>query len=175
MCVKIFYVVLAISMYETTLEIYLMYLFLCTLYIMSQLQSGQQGATTSTSGSTGNSAASDMGPNAISINIGGQGWGVGGSGRGAEGPASDQHSFGDADDYGHYGSALSPVSGYSLMSGSRAGGRRRKRRKRGRRSRRRGKRKTRRRRRKTRTRTRRRHRRRRRRRRRTRRNHRRSR
>jgi len=147
---------------DTTLEIYLMYLFLCTLYIMSQLQSGQLGATTSTSSNTGDSAASDMGPNAISINIGGQGWGVGGSGRGAEGPASDQHSFGDADDYGHYGNALSPVSGYSLMSGSRAGGRRRrKRRRRGRRSRRRSKRRTRRRRRKTRTRRRRRRRRRR--------------
>ena len=131
---------------------------------MSQTYSGQggdggDGTTTSLSKDQGNSAASDMGPNAISINIGGQGWGVGGSGRGAEGPTSNQSgtpaAFGDADDYGRYGGGLSPVSGYSVGSGSRAGGRRRKRG--GRR-----KRRTRRRRRKTRTRTRRRRRRRRR-------------
>ena len=128
---------------------------------MSKTDSGQVGATTSTSTKSGNSAASDMGPNAISINIGGQGWGVGEAERGAEGPNSNQSgtpaAFGDADDYGRYGGGLSPVSGYSVGSGSRAGGRR--------------KRRTRRRRRKTRTHTRRRrrHRRHRRRRRRTRR------
>ena len=130
------------------------------------VNSGQKGNTTSESDGAGNSASSDMGPNAISINIGGQGWGVGKSARGAEGPTSNQSgtpaAFGDADNYGRYGSAVSPVSGYSLTSGSRAGGRRRKRRRRGRRSRRRSKRRTRRRRRKTRSRRhRRRHRRRR--------------
>ena len=121
---------------------------------MSKTYSGQggdggDGTTTSTSSNKGNSAASDMGPNAISINIGGQGWGVGGSERGAEGPSSNQSgtpaAFGDADDYGRYGGGLSPVSGYSVGSGSRAGGRRRRKRggRRKRRTRRRRRRKTR--------------------------------
>ena len=136
------------------------------IYMSGTVNSGQKGDTTSESDGAGNSASSDMGPNAISINIGGQGWGVGKSARGAEGPTSNQSgtpaAFGDADNYGRYGSAVSPVSGYSLTSGSRAGGRRRKRRRRGKRSRRRSKRRTRRRRRKTRSRRhRRRHRRRR--------------
>ena len=95
------------------------------------MSSGQDGQTTSQTSSSGNSAASDMGPNAISINIGGQGWGVGRSARGAEGPDADQTgttmAFGDSDNYGHYGKHLAPVKGHSLTSGSRAGGRRRKR------------------------------------------------
>ena len=118
------------------------------------MSSGQDGQTTSQTSSSGNSAASDMGPNAISINIGGQGWGVGRSARGGEGPAADQTgtsmAFGDADNYGSYGSGLSPVAGYSLMSGSRAGGRRKRKRRSRRRKTRRSHKKRKRRRRKTR-------------------------
>ena len=106
----------------------------------------EKQASSATTSASGNAAASDMGPNAISINIGGQGWGVGrapssSSGQGSRGgmPSSGNDSttndpdatqgFGDFDDYS------SPVLGYSLLSGSRAGGRRTKQKKRRRRTR----------------------------------------
>ena len=101
----------------------------------------EKQASTAKTTSSGNAAASDMGPNAISINIGGQGWGVGrapssSSGQGSRG---GQPSSGDdttnPDGFGDFDNYPSPVVGYSLLSGSRAGGRRTKKKKRKRRTR----------------------------------------